>query len=49
MGPGGGPDGGHILAAGTSQDVARSPDSVTGLWLAGHLSLLETRNGPGGS
>ena len=25
MGPGGGPDGGHILAAGTPEDVARFP------------------------
>jgi len=34
MGPGGGPDGGHIVAAGTPQDVARDPGSVTGPWLA---------------
>jgi excinuclease ABC subunit A len=39
MGPGGGPDGGHILAAGTPEDVARAPDSVTGPWLADHLGL----------
>jgi excinuclease ABC subunit A len=39
MGPGGGPDGGHIVAAGTPQDVARDPGSVTGPWLAEHLSL----------
>jgi excinuclease UvrABC ATPase subunit len=38
MGPGGGPEGGHILAAGTPGDVARDPDSVTGPWLAEHLS-----------
>ena len=38
MGPGGGPDGGHILAAGTPGDVARAPGSVTGRWLAVHLS-----------
>jgi len=38
MGPGGGPDGGHILAAGTPGDVARAPGSVTGPWLAEHLS-----------
>jgi hypothetical protein len=30
MGPGGGPDGGHIVAAGTPEEVARNPDSVTG-------------------
>jgi hypothetical protein len=37
MGPGGGPDGGHIVAAGTPEDVARVPGSVTGPWLAEHL------------
>jgi excinuclease ABC subunit A len=39
MGPGGGPDGGHIVAAGTPEDVARSPGSVTGPWLAEHLGM----------
>jgi excinuclease ABC subunit A len=39
MGPGGGPDGGHILAAGTPEQVARDPGSVTGPWLAEHLGL----------
>jgi excinuclease ABC subunit A len=43
MGPGGGPDGGHILAVGTPEDVARDPDSVTGPWLAEYLSLPEAR------
>jgi excinuclease ABC subunit A len=37
MGPGGGPDGGRILAAGTPQDVAQAPGSATGPWLAEHL------------
>jgi excinuclease UvrABC ATPase subunit len=37
MGPGGGPDGGHIVAAGAPQDVALAPDSVTGPWLAEQL------------
>jgi excinuclease ABC subunit A len=41
MGPGGGPDGGHILAAGTPEDVARAPGSPAGPWLAEHLSLPE--------
>jgi excinuclease ABC subunit A len=41
MGPGGGPDGGHILAAGTPEDVARAPGSATGPWLAEHLGLPE--------
>ena len=43
MGPGGGPDGGHIVAAGTPQDVARAPGSVTGPWLAEHLGQPEPR------
>jgi excinuclease ABC subunit A len=42
MGPGGGPDGGHIVAAGSPEDVARAPASVTGPWLAEHLSLPAT-------
>jgi excinuclease ABC subunit A len=43
MGPGGGPDGGHIVAAGTPEEVARAPGSVTGPWLAEHLGLPEAR------
>jgi excinuclease ABC subunit A len=39
MGPGGGPDGGQILAAGTPEEVARTPGSPTGPWLAEHLNL----------
>jgi excinuclease ABC subunit A len=39
MGPGGGPEGGRILAAGTPADVARDPASVTGPWLAEYLGL----------
>ena len=39
MGPGGGPDGGHIVAAGPPEDVARARNSVTGPWLAEHLGL----------
>ena len=39
MGPGGGPGGGHIVAAGTPEDVARTPASATGPWLADHLGL----------
>ena len=38
MGPGGGPDGGRILAAGTPQDVARTLGSAPGPWLAEHLT-----------
>jgi excinuclease UvrABC ATPase subunit len=39
MGPGGGPDGGQILAVGTPDAVARSPVSVTGSWLAAYLGM----------
>jgi excinuclease ABC subunit A len=39
MGPGGGPDGGRIVAQGTPQDIAGDPGSVTGPWLAEHLGL----------
>jgi excinuclease ABC subunit A len=39
MGPGGGPDGGHIVASGLPQHVARDPHSVTGPWLAEYLGL----------
>ncbi len=39
MGPGGGPEGGQIVAAGRPEDVARAADSVTGPWLAEHLGL----------
>jgi excinuclease ABC subunit A len=38
MGPGGGPDGGRILAAGPPEEVARTPDSPTGPWLTEHLA-----------
>jgi excinuclease ABC subunit A len=37
MGPGGGPEGGQVVATGTPEDVARAPASVTGPWLAAHL------------
>ena len=33
MGPGGGPDGGQIVAAGTPREVAHTPASVTAPWL----------------
>ena len=39
MGPGGGPDGGRILAAGTPGAVARDTGSVTGPWLADYFGL----------
>jgi excinuclease ABC subunit A len=39
MGPGGGPDGGRIVAQGTPWDVARDPGSVTAPWLAAQLGM----------
>ena len=39
MGPGGGPQGGRIVAVGPPADVARDSRSATGPWLAGHLGL----------
>jgi excinuclease ABC subunit A len=39
MGPGGGPEGGRVLAAGTPGDVARDAASVTGPWLGEYLGL----------
>ena len=39
IGPGGGPEGGRILAAGTPEDVARDQSSVTGPFLVEQLSL----------
>ena len=38
MGPGGGPEGGHVLAAGTPEEVAEDAGSVTGPWLAEYLA-----------
>ena len=37
MGPGGGAKGGRIVAAGTPEAVARSPESVTGRYLRNPL------------
>jgi excinuclease ABC subunit A len=36
MGPGGGPEGGRIVAQGTPGEIALNPHSVTGPWLAAH-------------
>lgn len=33
MGPGGGEDGGRIVAVGTPEDIADNPDSLTGRYL----------------
>jgi excinuclease ABC subunit A len=43
MGPGGGPEGGRVLATGTPGDVARDAGSVTGPWLAEYLGLAGLR------
>ena len=37
IGPGAGPAGGRVVAAGTPAQVAAEPLSVTGRWLAGAL------------
>ncbi|MEW5930202.1 MAG: excinuclease ABC subunit UvrA [Gemmatimonadota bacterium] len=34
LGPGAGPDGGHVVAMGTPEEVARVEESLTGRWLA---------------
>jgi len=43
MGPGGGPEGGRVLAAGTPAEVERDAGSVTGPWLADYLGLPGAR------
>ena len=40
MGPGGGPEGGHIVAAGPPEHVARDPGRGTGPWLNEHMAVL---------
>ncbi len=39
LGPGAGTAGGHLVAQGTPRDVAASPDSLTGRYLAGALKI----------
>jgi excinuclease ABC subunit A len=43
MGPGGGPEGGRILATGTPAEVAHDPGSVTAPWLAEYFGLSAVR------
>ncbi|MGX1778671.1 excinuclease ABC subunit UvrA [Nocardia brasiliensis] len=38
LGPGGGPDGGRIVATGTPAEIAAAADSRTGYWLGRHLA-----------
>jgi len=39
LGPGAGAHGGYVVASGTPEEVARSPESVTGRYLAGTLRI----------
>ncbi|MHB1111122.1 MAG: excinuclease ABC subunit UvrA, partial [Devosia sp.] len=39
IGPGAGIHGGHIVAEGTPEDIYRHPDSITGQYLSGRLSI----------
>lgn len=39
MGPGAGTQGGHVIACGTPEEVARNPNSLTGAWLAGRRGI----------
>ena len=48
MGPGGGDEGGRIVAAGPPADIAANPESVTGRYLCAapeHHRLSTTRRG----
>ena len=39
IGPGAGVNGGRLVAAGTPEEVAKNPDSITGKYLSGALSI----------
>ena len=43
MGPGAGEHGGHVVAQGTAEDVARVPESLTGQFLAGTRTIETPR------
>ena len=43
LGPEGGDKGGRVIACGTPEDVAQTPESFTGQYLAPHLSLKPQR------
>ncbi|MFG2994922.1 ABC transporter [Streptomyces sp. NPDC048340] len=49
LGPGGGADGGRVVAAGTPAEVARTPDSRTAGHLARAVASLNGGSGSGGS
>jgi len=50
LGPGAGKQGGYLVASGTPERVAESPDSLTGRYLSGQLSIHvpEARRSPNG-
>jgi len=50
MGPGAGEHGGHVVAAGTAEELARVPESLTGQYLAGtrQIELPARRRAPSG-
>ncbi|ANX00807.1 ABC-ATPase UvrA [Thermoclostridium stercorarium subsp. leptospartum DSM 9219] len=39
IGPGAGEHGGHVVACGTVEDIKNNPDSITGAYLSGRLSI----------
>jgi len=39
IGPGAGKEGGHVVAAGTAQEVMKNPNSITGQYLSGKKSV----------
>ncbi len=50
IGPGAGERGGHVVAAGTPQEVAQNPESVTGAFLSGlaRIEVPQQRRQPNG-
>ncbi|MCI8566820.1 MAG: excinuclease ABC subunit UvrA [Lachnospiraceae bacterium] len=50
IGPGAGEHGGHVVAAGTAEEIMANPDSVTGAYLSGRrqIPVPETRRPPTG-
>ncbi len=50
IGPGAGEHGGAVIAAGTAEDLMKSPDSITGAYLSGRLQIPvpEVRREPKG-
>ena len=50
LGPGAGKAGGHLVASGAPDEIARNPASLTGQYLAGRMAIAvpETRRSPNG-